>query len=307
MILQVCFALYPLCLSGAAFAWVLRVQAGKTSGRLVEIAAGGSVAAFAFLTGPWAFTSYYLRYVCLGLFALAAVYSWRRSTQAGKEGKERTAGRLALSASVLLLFLALNGAVVAAHFRPQGPLDLLFPLAGGSYYVLQGGDSAVTNPFHALSGSKLALDIVKLNSFGNRAEGIASRRLDDYEIFDDWVYGPCAGTVLAVRGHLQDNAPGEVDAEHPEGNFIVIKCAGREILLAHLKQGSIMVAAGQEVRPGRPLGRVGNSGNTLEPHLHIEARVNGLATGLQFEGRRLSMNDVVKKTIRPQGGEAPCL
>lgn len=297
MILQIAFALYPLCLAGVAFFWALRAQPGKISHWVVEVAASGSIVAFAFLAGPWAFTSYYLRYAMLGLFTLAALYSCRRAI-ADNMGKGRTAGRFVLSAAVLSLFTPLNGSTVVAHLRSQESLDLSFPLAGGTYYVLQGGNSAATNPFHALSGSKLALDIVRLNSFGNRAKGIAPRALDDYEIFGDWVYSPCAGTVLAVRDNLPDHAPGEADAEHPEGNFIVVKCAGREILMAHLKQGSVTVAAGEEVWLGQPLGRVGNSGNTLEPHLHIEARENGVETGLLFDGRQLSMNNVVKKPNR---------
>ena len=43
-------------------------------------------------------------------------------------------------------------------------VGILFPLASGTYHVLQGGSSAVTNPFHALGGSRFALDIVRLNA-----------------------------------------------------------------------------------------------------------------------------------------------
>ncbi len=43
------------------------------------------------------------------------------------------------------------------------------------------------------------------------------------------------------------------------------------VVLAHLMKGSISVVEGDYVRAGAPLGRVGNSGNTTEPHLHIHA------------------------------------
>lgn len=72
-----------------------------------------------------------------------------------------------------------------------------------------------------------------------------------------------------------------------------------EVLIAHLKQGSLRVASGMPVQIGEPLGRVGNSGNTLEPHLHIhlEKRMNGVvgrAVPMVFDGEFLSVNDVVE-------------
>jgi murein DD-endopeptidase MepM/ murein hydrolase activator NlpD len=40
-------------------------------------------------------------------------------------------------------------------------------------------------------------------------------------------------------------------------------------VLAHLQNGSIEVQVGARVRAGQYIGRVGNSGNTIEPHLHL--------------------------------------
>jgi murein DD-endopeptidase MepM/ murein hydrolase activator NlpD len=44
-----------------------------------------------------------------------------------------------------------------------------------------------------------------------------------------------------------------------------------DVLLAHLRQNSLTVAPGQVIAAGDLLGRVGNSGNTSEPHLHVHA------------------------------------
>ena len=66
-----------------------------------------------------------------------------------------------------------------------------------------------------------------------------------------------------------------------------------EVFMAHLMQGSATVAAGKTVTSKQPLGRVGNSGYTLEPHLHIGAKKNSAEVGLMFDGRWLSMNSVV--------------
>lgn len=55
----------------------------------------------------------------------------------------------------------------------------------------------------------------------------------------------------------------------------------------------VVVAAGEVVRLGQLVGRAGNSGNTLEPHLHVEGRRGGEAPELLFGGRRLAVNGVV--------------
>jgi murein DD-endopeptidase MepM/ murein hydrolase activator NlpD len=69
--------------------------------------------------------------------------------------------------------------------------------------------------------------------------------------------------------------------------------------MAHLMQGSATVVAGNAVAKKQPLGRVGNSGYTLEPHLHIGAKKNGAEVGVLFDGRWLSLNSVMRT-----GGDA---
>ena len=293
MTLQIVFALYPVCLAGIALYWALTARRQEGFRWAVEIAASGSIVAFAFLAGSWAFTSYYLRYAVLGVFGLVVVYTYRRAKLAGALQPGQTPKRLAFSVTILGLFIVLDVLVVASHIRPRETLELSFPLKSGTYYVLQGGNSAVTNPFHSFSGTGLALDIARVNPFGNRASGVAPRALADYEIFGDIVYSPCAGTVLAVQDTLADNLPGMPDADHP-ANHVIVKCGDVEVLMAHLMQGSAMVVPESTVTMRQPLGRVGNSGNTLEPHLHIGAKKNGKETGLTFDGRWLSINSVVE-------------
>ena len=45
--------------------------------------------------------------------------------------------------------------------------------------------------------------------------------------------------------------------------------AGHYALYAHLRPGSVAVRPGRRVSAGELLGRVGNSGNTSQPHLHF--------------------------------------
>lgn len=299
--LPIAFAAYPLLLSGAAFIWLLRLGGQGRLAWLVLVFTCGSIMAFAFLTGTWAFTSYYLRYIFPGLFAVVAVVLYFKAKPGRSPFQDRGRSITVLRVSVCLLFSALNALAIASHYPPGRTLDLDFPLRSGTYYVLQGGASAVTNPFHALSGSKMAIDIVKLNPSGNRADGIAPRALNAYAIFGETLYSPCQGRIAKVRDSLPDNPPGHPDTEHTEGNFILMKCAEAEIFLAHLKRGSINVAPGENVTAGQPIAEIGNSGNTLEPHLHISATRNGTEIGLQFNGRSLSINSVVhqKEDVPP--------
>ena len=60
------------------------------------------------------------------------------------------------------------------------------------------------------------------------------------------------------------------------GNGVVIQHAGGwESQYCHLKQGSIAVKPGDNVRTGDTLGYVGLSGNTQFPHLHLDVRHAG--------------------------------
>lgn len=288
------FALYPLCLAGVALAWLCRARAQGPFPWAATALAGGSVIAFAFLTGPWPFTSYYLRYLVAGLYVWAVTASYRRLKRVGRSGPARKVSAL-FSLPVLLLFAVLDVLAAASHHESGEALDLSFPLTAGTYCVLQGGSSLVTNPFHGLGGSKYAVDIVKLNALGNRAAGIAPPELSAYGIFGETLHSPCSGMVLSVRDSLPDNPPAETDAGRPEGNHVVMECAGARVLMAHLMAGSIRVTPGEAVTEGEPVARVGNSGNSLEPHLHIDAKKGEAAMPLRFNGRQLSVNSVVRR------------
>lgn len=59
------------------------------------------------------------------------------------------------------------------------------------------------------------------------------------------------------------------------GNHVVLRTRHRgaevHVALCHLRRGSGSVRPGQGVRVGEPLGACGNSGNSTEPHLHLQA------------------------------------
>lgn len=56
------------------------------------------------------------------------------------------------------------------------------------------------------------------------------------------------------------------------GNHVVIALAagGPFAAVAHLRRGSVRVRPGDSVRPGDVLGECGNSGNSTQPHVHVQ-------------------------------------
>lgn len=94
------------------------------------------------------------------------------------------------------------------------------------------------------------------------------------------VFAAADGTVLRVRDGLADisvKQAGAASVANSEcGNGLVIEHAGGlETQYCHMAKGSIAVRPGEQVKAGVVIGRVGLSGNTEYPHLHVSVRKNG--------------------------------
>lgn len=89
------------------------------------------------------------------------------------------------------------------------------------------------------------------------------------------VRAAAAGTVRAIRDGVPDTQPFPVGQDCGNG-LAITHAGGWETQYCHLKRGSILVAAGQAVTAGTPLGQIGLSGNTEFPHLHLSVRRDGV-------------------------------
>jgi hypothetical protein len=95
------------------------------------------------------------------------------------------------------------------------------------------------------------------------------------------VKAAAAGTVIGTRNTIADNgvdAEGTVRIAGKEcGNGVHLEHTdGYRTQYCHLKQGSIRVRTGQQVKAGEVLGQIGLSGKTEFPHLHLSVWKDGV-------------------------------
>jgi len=141
------------------------------------------------------------------------------------------------------------------------------PLAG-PVTVAWGGPTHRVNYHVASPAERWAYDL--LVTAGGRSVNGDPARLESYLAYGRPVLAPAAGTVVAVHDGDPDAPPGRPDRQRRAGNHVVLAVAPREYLvMAHLRAGSLTVRAGDRVQAGQVIGRVGNSGNTTEPHVHL--------------------------------------
>jgi len=190
-----------------------------------------------------------------------------------------------IAASFAALSLtALAGVAVSARRAPAHAVDLAFPFAEGVYLVVNGGSHVLVNAhLNTLEGARFApyrgqsygVDLVRLDSLGLRATGLLPTDLAAYRIFGEPVLAPCAGHVVAAVDGFADMTPPQMDRAHLAGNSVILDCDGAWVVLGHFQRGSVDAHAGHRVEVGQRIGRVGNSGNTGEPHLHLHAQRPG--------------------------------
>lgn len=253
--------------------------------------------AFALIVGAQSWTSIYVGAILLVFLVVAAGRSIRDLPENwvpfrfGETWHEKlfVGGQLLVG----LAYLPLVAYALTGYVAEEEAVALHFPFDEGVYIVGHGGSNPLINYHNVSETQEYAVDLLKLNVFGTRARGVRPETLDRYAIYGDTLRSPCSGRVQKAVSRRPEYAPPKRDEEHPAGNHVVLQCKGVRVYLAHLMPGSVAVDSGDVVAVGAPLGRVGNSGNSSEPHLHIHATRAGEGVPLAFNGRFLVRNSIV--------------
>jgi hypothetical protein len=136
---------------------------------------------------------------------------------------------------------------------------------------------------------RYAIDFVQLDNGLNSFAGDPSRN-ENYFVFGDDVLAVAPGRVVATRDGVPENVPPNLPPspglDDLTGNFVIQDIGGGNFALyAHLQTGSVRVRPGDRLQRGVALGRVGNTGNSSEPHLHFQVTDGaGLPSGLDANG-----------------------
>jgi murein DD-endopeptidase MepM/ murein hydrolase activator NlpD len=171
------------------------------------------------------------------------------------------------------------------------------PLRGSSYIS---ADSCCTSSRHrraalAVDGKvwisqRFAVDWEQLNAQGRIYSG-PKTAVTSYTIYGKPVLAVANGTVVTAINDQPNQLPGQfpkgLTPDQADGNAVILDL-GRGIcaMYAHMRPGSVRVHVGDKVTRGEIIGLVGNSGNTIAPHLHFQV-MDGLlslaSNGLPYE------------------------
>jgi hypothetical protein len=207
---------------------------------------------------------------------------------------------------------------VVLHFVPgkgsdRTPIPLRSPVSGRWVPVNSPADRVPSHGTHEL-GQTYAIDLVYAPDPDAQWKSMVgyplAARPETFPAFGRPVTAPADGVVVRASGWQRDHwsrnswpalvyllIEGMVfrsllslvtlsAGRFVLGNHVVIDLGdGVHAVFAHLRRGSLRVAKGDRVQAGDPIGEVGNSGNSSEPHLHFHL-MDGprpiVASGLPF-------------------------
>ncbi|MEU4564302.1 M23 family metallopeptidase [Actinoplanes sp. NPDC023936] len=191
--------------------------------------------------------------------------------------------------------LALMAAPLALAFvrppRSTRPAVDLDPPVRGRWVALNSPGTAVPSHGVRAYGQTYAVDLLQPSADAATSIGwsLRTRAPRTYPCFGAPVLSMAPGTVVRVTDRQRDHRSRDtwpaliwmmtVEAFLRElagvsgilGNHIIVEHDdGTYAVYAHLRRGSAAVRAGERVPAGRQLAAVGNTGNTSEPHLHVQ-------------------------------------
>lgn len=136
--------------------------------------------------------------------------------------------------------------------------------------------------------------------------------LTNWRGYGENIHAVAGGTVVRAIDGLPNQVPGALpqglDPRQADGNAVFQRLRdGRIVMYAHMIPGSVTVEAGDRVVRGQILGRLGNSGNSSAPHLHlhvVDRDAIFAANGLPYVFSRYEVTGRVASTAAFNHAEA---
>ncbi len=173
--------------------------------------------------------------------------------------------------AVIVLFLAFQLYQVHYNSSADDAVTIQAPFDGEWHVPSAGKSSLVTHHWTPLADQHYAVDFF-IERDGQTYEGDTDD-LASYYCWDQPLLAPAAGTVVAAEDIYPDQPIGSQDGDNPAGNTVVIEFGpDLYVQLSHLRSGSVTVDVGDRVEAGDLIGTCGNSGFSLEPHLHMQVQ-----------------------------------
>jgi Peptidase family M23 len=179
------------------------------------------------------------------------------------------------------------------------PIEIAAPLRGDNWWTPNGpsNECAHRRAVIALNNlvvvpERFAVDWIKLGPDGNSYHGNESKNAS-YYAYGANIHAVADGRVVSTKDGMPENVPHSsrmattIDIDNIAGNNVIEDLGGgRYAMYAHLIPGSILVKPGDHIIQGQVIGKLGNSGNSSEPHLHFQISTGTLplnGEGVPFE------------------------
>jgi murein DD-endopeptidase MepM/ murein hydrolase activator NlpD len=184
------------------------------------------------------------------------------------------------------------------------------PLKGSGYLAADACCDAVrhrraTLPVNGAQviAQRYAVDWEQIDDQGRVYNG-DKLNLNSYAIYGDEALAMADGTVVKLIDGLPEQVPGTypegIPFDEADGNSIVLDIGGGNYLnYAHMQKGSLKVKLGDKVKRGDVVGLVGNTGNSVAPHLHVHLMDSPLpvaSSGLPYTISSFTISGVTVST-----------
>ncbi len=233
---------------------------------------------FLLTTSYWEYTNYYLRNVYAFIIGIGTVFILARPAFIGELGSISYESIMAKKQTIILgmIWLILDVGILLSRKLSNDCIELGFPFKNGMFLIAEGGDGkrSFFSNYHYFYWKKddsmrYATDIIKLNKFGFSNYGFLPKENEKYFIYGEKLYSPFDGVIIAINDGMEDNISYSANYQSGLGNMIVIKQGNYYVLLGHLLKDSLRVSVGQNVKKGDLLAKIGMTGYTPRPHLHM--------------------------------------